>query len=108
MDLLGKSQSGLCPNGYDYSKSNTAKRFDLMRDALLVQDHPILYSLCEWGQANVQQWGKSPFRLNFPAQKADQILPSQAMQLARLGACLETLTQAGAASFNCSMKIPST
>lgn len=28
-----------------------------MRDALLKQDRTILYSLCEWGTANVQTWG---------------------------------------------------
>lgn len=28
-----------------------------MRDALLAQDRPILYSLCDWGQAGVQEWG---------------------------------------------------
>ena len=30
-----------------------------MRDALLAQPRPILYSLCEWGTAGVQQWGNS-------------------------------------------------
>jgi len=28
-----------------------------MRDALVAQNRPILYSLCEWGEANVQTWG---------------------------------------------------
>lgn len=28
-----------------------------MRDALAKQNRTILYSLCEWGTANVQQWG---------------------------------------------------
>jgi alpha-galactosidase len=28
-----------------------------MRDALLAQNRTILYSLCEWGNANVQTWG---------------------------------------------------
>jgi alpha-galactosidase len=28
-----------------------------MRDALLAQNHTILYSICEWGQANVASWG---------------------------------------------------
>jgi len=28
-----------------------------MRDALLAQNRTILYSLCEWGHANVQTWG---------------------------------------------------
>ncbi len=46
-----------CPEGYDFSKSRTAERFRRMRDALLAQDRPILYSLCEWGLADVQSWG---------------------------------------------------
>jgi alpha-galactosidase len=28
-----------------------------MRDALNKQDRTILYSLCEWGEAGVQNWG---------------------------------------------------
>jgi alpha-galactosidase len=28
-----------------------------MRDALQAQNRTILYSLCEWGQASVEQWG---------------------------------------------------
>lgn len=28
-----------------------------MRDALLAQNRTILYSLCEWGQADVEEWG---------------------------------------------------
>ncbi|CAI6336237.1 unnamed protein product [Periconia digitata] len=48
---------GLCPSDYDYHKSNSAKRFTAMRDALAKQDRTILYSICEWGTANVQQWG---------------------------------------------------
>ncbi|KAF2204002.1 alpha-galactosidase 1 [Delitschia confertaspora ATCC 74209] len=61
-EVIGKNgtcNTDLCPAGYDYSKSNTAKRFRIMRDALLAQDRPILYSLCEWGTAGVQQWGNS-------------------------------------------------
>jgi alpha-galactosidase len=30
-----------------------------MQDALEKQDHVILYSLCEWGQAGVWEWGNS-------------------------------------------------
>jgi alpha-galactosidase len=45
-----------CPPGYDYATSRTAQRFERMRDALLAQDRPILYSLCEWGFADVQSW----------------------------------------------------
>jgi hypothetical protein len=28
-----------------------------MRDALLAQKRPMLYSLCQWGSANIQSWG---------------------------------------------------
>lgn len=49
----------LCPPNYDFSTSNTAKRFRIMRDALLAQNHTILYSLCEWGDAGVQTWGNT-------------------------------------------------
>ena len=49
----------LCPDGYDYSQSNTAERYRIMRDAIQVTGRPILYSLCEWGFAGVQQWGNS-------------------------------------------------
>lgn len=47
------------PPGYNWSTSNTAKRYDIMRDALLAQNRTILYSLCEWGQAAVQTWGNA-------------------------------------------------
>ena len=30
-----------------------------MRDALLAQNRTILFSLCEWGQAHVQDWGNA-------------------------------------------------
>ncbi|RJE25968.1 hypothetical protein PHISCL_01653 [Aspergillus sclerotialis] len=46
------------PDGYDWTTSNTFKRFRKMRDALQSVDRPILYSLCEWGEADVNQWGK--------------------------------------------------
>ncbi|KAK3617881.1 hypothetical protein LTR56_025013 [Elasticomyces elasticus] len=51
--------SDASPSGadYDYSTSNTANRYMIMRDALLAQNRTILYSLCEWGQANVWTWG---------------------------------------------------
>ncbi|KAH8812088.1 putative alpha-galactosidase B [Xylogone sp. PMI_703] len=45
------------PPGYDWSKSNTARRYQIMRDALLAQNRTILFSLCEWGQADVDSWG---------------------------------------------------
>ncbi|KAF2740832.1 alpha-galactosidase [Polyplosphaeria fusca] len=53
------TSKNLCAAGYDYGASNTAKRFSAMRDALLAQSRPILYSLCEWGLAGVQQWGNA-------------------------------------------------
>lgn len=45
------------PEGYDWSTSKTAYRYEKMRDALLSVNSTILYSLCEWGQADVNQWG---------------------------------------------------
>jgi len=47
------------PAGYDWSTSNTAQRYRNMRDALLAQNRTILYSLCEWGQADVEVWGNA-------------------------------------------------
>ncbi|KAF2104468.1 glycoside hydrolase [Rhizodiscina lignyota] len=46
-----------CPSDYDFSKSNTAKRYAIMRDAIEAAGRPMLYSLCEWGNMNVQTWG---------------------------------------------------
>lgn len=45
------------PPGYDWSTSKTALRYRLMRDALLAQNRTILYSICEWGWADVCSWG---------------------------------------------------
>jgi alpha-galactosidase len=45
------------PPGYDWSTSNSAKRYSIMRDALLAQNRTILYSICDWGYAGVQFWG---------------------------------------------------
>ncbi|RQM07662.1 hypothetical protein DH86_00001688 [Scytalidium sp. 3C] len=45
------------PPGYDWSKSNTARRYEIMRNALLAQNRTILFSLCEWGTADVDSWG---------------------------------------------------
>ena len=45
------------PDGYDWSSSVTAKRFKTMRDALETQNRTMLYSLCQWGQADVTSWG---------------------------------------------------
>ncbi|EEA24108.1 hypothetical protein TMatcc_007180 [Talaromyces marneffei ATCC 18224] len=49
------------PEGYDWSTSNTTKRFNLMRDALIAVQNKsvILYSLCEWGNADVTSWGNA-------------------------------------------------
>jgi alpha-galactosidase len=49
--------SNPAPAGYDWTKSNTFKRYTMMRDALLAQTRTILYSLCDWGQADVNTWG---------------------------------------------------
>jgi alpha-galactosidase len=48
-----------CPKDYDYSTSKTAVRYNRMRDALAAVDRPILYSLCDWGLANVATWGNA-------------------------------------------------
>ena len=45
------------PTHYDWGTSNTAKRYNAMRDALLKQSRTIQYSLCAWGHAHVEQWG---------------------------------------------------
>jgi len=65
-DDYGANPDGTCPglgnqapSDYDWSQSNTAKRFNIMRDALAaVEDQRIiLFSLCEWGTADVNSWG---------------------------------------------------
>ncbi|KAL1960036.1 hypothetical protein VTO42DRAFT_208 [Malbranchea cinnamomea] len=38
--------------------SNTAERYRRMRDALKAQDRPILFSLCNWGHADVISWAR--------------------------------------------------
>ncbi|KAI1245158.1 hypothetical protein MGN70_012048 [Eutypa lata] len=48
-----------CPEDTDFSTLNTAKRYEIMRDALLAQNRTILYSMCDWGYAGVQQWGNA-------------------------------------------------
>ena len=65
-DQSGSLPNGTCPvtdmtapAGYDWSTSNTAKRYDIMRDALLAQNRTILYSLCCWGDADVVSWGNN-------------------------------------------------
>jgi alpha-galactosidase len=47
------------PPNYDWSTSNTTKRYGIMRDALVAQNRTILFSLCEWGQAEVWTWANS-------------------------------------------------
>ncbi|OKL64710.1 putative alpha-galactosidase B [Talaromyces atroroseus] len=65
-DFPGVNPDGTCPDledpappGYDWATSNTTKRYNRMRDALVaVQDtRVILFSLCEWGNADVVSWG---------------------------------------------------
>lgn len=60
----GNFPNGTCPNlsnpapaGYDWTSSNTFKRYTAMRNALLGEKRTILYSLCDWGQADVNTWG---------------------------------------------------
>lgn len=45
------------PDDYDWSTSDTAQRYAAMRDALLQQNRTILFSICDWGKADVQVWG---------------------------------------------------
>jgi len=47
------------PADYNWATSNTAQRYRNMRDALLNQNRTILFSLCEWGQADVEVWGNA-------------------------------------------------
>ncbi|KAJ5177268.1 uncharacterized protein N7482_003145 [Penicillium canariense] len=63
-DGSGNFPNGTCPDlsnpapaGYDWAQSKTFTRYTMMRDALLAQDRTILYSLCDWGQADVNTWG---------------------------------------------------
>ncbi|KAK2763209.1 hypothetical protein FQN54_009845 [Arachnomyces sp. PD_36] len=60
----GPFPNGTCPDlenpapeGYDWTTSNTVKRYNAMRDALQQQNRTILYSLCNWGDAAVSSWG---------------------------------------------------
>ncbi|KAJ6107259.1 hypothetical protein N7523_008582 [Penicillium sp. IBT 18751x] len=60
----GNHPNGTCPDltdaappGYDWTKSKTYTRYTRMRDALLDQNRTILYSLCDWGDADVNTWG---------------------------------------------------
>ncbi|CAJ2512888.1 Uu.00g010070.m01.CDS01 [Anthostomella pinea] len=51
--------TGDCPAGYNYSQSSTAKRYRIMGDALMAQNRTILYSMCEWGDAEVWTWANA-------------------------------------------------
>src|SRR3954447_21139967 len=51
--------NGLAPAGYNWSTSKTAQRYRNMRSALEKQRRIILYSLCDWGQADVLSWGNA-------------------------------------------------
>lgn len=44
------------PSNYDWSTSNSAKRFNRMRDALSKQSRTIQLSMCIWGTADIQTW----------------------------------------------------
>ncbi|KAK5631163.1 hypothetical protein RRF57_006878 [Xylaria bambusicola] len=48
-----------CPAGYNYTTSNSAKRYAIMRDALKAQNRTIQYALCSWGSAGVEQYGNA-------------------------------------------------
>lgn len=63
-DGSGNFPNGTCPDltdaapaGYDWTKSKTYTRYTSMRDALLEQNRTIFYSLCDWGNADVNTWG---------------------------------------------------
>jgi alpha-galactosidase len=42
------------PAGYDWSTSNSSRRYHAMRDELLKQNRTIQFSMCIWGEAKVQ------------------------------------------------------
>jgi alpha-galactosidase len=80
------------PPGYDWSTSNTARRYQIMRDALLAQNRTILFSLCEWGTAGVDEWGPemgNSWRMSGDISpywsRVAQILNENSFQLNRLG-----------------------
>lgn len=51
--------NGVAPPGYDWSTSRSALRYGRMTDALLRQNRVILYSICNWGQAKIETYGKT-------------------------------------------------
>jgi alpha-galactosidase len=44
------------PPVYNWATSNSTKRYNRMRDALLAQNRTIQFSMCIWGTADVQSW----------------------------------------------------
>lgn len=56
---LQESDPGACPPGYDWTTSNSFKRYAAMRDALLATNRTIQFSQCIWGHAHVDLWGNS-------------------------------------------------
>ncbi|KAK4184631.1 family 27 putative glycoside hydrolase [Podospora australis] len=58
-EFIPEELSDNAPPDYDWSTSNTAKRYRAMRDALLKQNRTIQYSLCAWGHAHVEEWGNT-------------------------------------------------
>ncbi|RDI78301.1 hypothetical protein Vi05172_g11760 [Venturia inaequalis] len=49
----------ICAKDYDYTKSISYQRFTRMRDAVAKSNRPMLFSLCQWGQADVKTWGNA-------------------------------------------------
>lgn len=47
------------PPDFNWTMSSQAKRFKRMQDALVKQNRTILHSICNWGQAHVEEWGNS-------------------------------------------------
>jgi alpha-galactosidase len=47
------------PASYDWSKSKTTKRYNIMRDAIFEQNRTILFSLCNGGQSEVSSWANA-------------------------------------------------
>jgi alpha-galactosidase len=85
---LTENPNGTCPTlnkqapaGYDWSKSPTADRYYRMRDALLAVQNTttILFSLCDWGQADVEEWGPqtgNSWRMSGDIQREDFVFPA--------------------------------
>ncbi|KAF2119989.1 putative alpha-galactosidase B [Lophiotrema nucula] len=55
--LSDTEHSVLCPPDYNYETSKSALRYEAMGEALADSGRPILYSICNWGEANVKNWG---------------------------------------------------